>query len=109
MQKRACLKKLEITDIQLPVVISKKVYDQIRYLCKEISAVEWSGSLFYRVEGSIKKPEEMKIILESILPMNKGSKAYTEYTTDSRVSMHWAKLGFDHKIGLIHSHNNMGK
>lgn len=92
MQKKVCLKRLEITDIQLPVVISKKVYDQIKYLCKEISTEEWSGSLFYKVEGSIKNPEEMKITLESILPMNKGSVSYTEYATDSRVSTQ--KVGF---------------
>ena len=63
----------------------EKVLNQIQYLCQQIPKVEWSGILFYKVEGSIKDPENMKIILEDILPMHKGTKAYTEYSFDERV------------------------
>lgn len=88
----------------------EKVLQQIKYLCREIPKVEWSGILFYKVEGSIKDPENMKIILEEILPMHKGTSTYTEYTFDERVVEHMMDNEHleDCKIGHIHSHNTMG-
>lgn len=89
----------------------EKVFNQIQFLCKEIASVEWSGILFYKIEGTIKNPSEMKLILEDILPMHKGNSTFTEYTFDERV----AEYMMDHeeleecKIGHIHSHNTMGK
>ncbi len=87
----------------------QKVLSQIQYLCREIPKVEWSGILFYKVEGSIKDPSTMKLILEDILPMHKGTSAYTEYTFDERVVEHMMDNEYleDYKIGHIHSHNTM--
>lgn len=89
--------------------MSQKVLDQIKYLCKEIAKVEWSGIIFYKVEGSIKDPSNMKIVLEEILPMHKGTSTYTEYTFDERVVEHMMNNEHleDCKIGHIHSHNTM--
>lgn len=87
----------------------ESVLNQIKFLCKNISEVEWSGMLFYKVEGTIKDPENMVIHLKDILPMDKGSKAYTEYDVDERFinylmdkpeRMEW-------EVGHIHSHNTM--
>lgn len=87
----------------------QKVLDQIKWLCREIPKVEWSGILFYSFEGSIKDPENMVLTLEDILPMHKGNATYTEYAFDERVinymmdnpeSDNW-------KMGHIHSHNTM--
>lgn len=87
----------------------EKVYHQIQYLCKEISRVEWSGVLFYKIEGSIKDPKNMVIILEDILPLDKGTQAYTEYTFDERVVYYIMENEHleECKIGHIHSHNTM--
>ena len=89
----------------------EKIYHQIQYLCQEIPKVEWSGVLFYRVEGTIKDPKNMKIILEEILLMDKGSSTYTEYAFDSSVVEHIMDNEHleDCKIGHVHSHNTMGK
>lgn len=88
----------------------EKVLHQIQYLCRDIAKVEWSGILFYKVEGSIKDPANMKLILEDILPMHKGTQTYTEYTFDERVVEHMMDNEHleDCKIGHIHSHNTMG-
>ncbi len=88
----------------------EKIYHQIQYLCQEIPKVEWSGVLFYRVEGTIKDPKNMKIILEEILLMDKGSSTYTEYAFDSSVVEHIMDNEHleDCKIGHVHSHNTMG-
>lgn len=84
----------------------QKVLNQIKWLCREIPKVEWSGILFYTVEGSIKDPKNMVITLQDILPMHKGSATYTEYTFDSRV-LDYLEENEDLKLGHIHSHNTM--
>lgn len=88
----------------------EKVYNQIQYLCREIAKVEWSGILFYKTEGTIQDIANFKIILEDILPLHKGTQAYTEYDFDERVIDHMEEN--EHlegcKMGHIHSHNTMG-
>jgi len=87
-----------------------EVLHQIQYLCKKISKVEWSGALFYTTEGSIEKPETFKITLKTILPLDMGSSAYTEYNLDERF-MDFIEEDFEErctwKLGHIHSHNSM--
>jgi len=88
----------------------KEVLHQIQYLCKKISKVEWSGALFYTTEGSIENPETFKITLKTILPLDMGSQAYTEYSLDDRF-MDFIEEDFEErctwKLGHIHSHNSM--
>jgi hypothetical protein len=87
-----------------------EVLHQIQYLCKLISKVEWSGALFYTTEGSIEKPGTFKITLKTILPLDMGSQAYTEYNLDERF-MDFIEEDFEErctwKLGHIHSHNSM--
>ncbi len=87
----------------------QKVLNQIKWLCKKIPKVEWSGILFYSIEGSIKDPENMVIILQEILPMQKGTATFTEYAFDERVVefMMENEESENWKIGHIHSHNTM--
>ncbi len=51
----------------------------------------------------------MQITIEDILPMNKGTQAYTEYSFDERVLNHMMDTpgADDWKMGHIHSHNTM--
>ena len=88
----------------------EKVFNQIQYLCQQIAKVEWSGILFYKTEGSIQDPKTYKIILEDILPLHKGTSAYTEYTFDERVVDYMEENEHleECKMGHIHSHNTMG-
>lgn len=87
-----------------------KVLQQIQYLCKNIAKVEWSGILFYTIEGSIKDPSNLKINLEHILPLDMGSAAYTEYDFDARY-IDFLEEDFDVRskwtVGQIHSHHCM--
>jgi hypothetical protein len=87
-----------------------EVLHQIQYLCRLISKVEWSGALFYTTEGSIEKPETFKVTLKTILPLDMGSQAYTEYNLDDRF-MDFIEEDFEErctwKLGHIHSHNSM--
>jgi hypothetical protein len=87
-----------------------EVLHQIQYLCKNIPKVEWSGALFYTTEGSIEKPGTFKITLKTILPLDMGSSAYTEYHLDDRF-IDFIEEDFEErctwKLGHIHSHNVM--
>lgn len=96
-----------------------EVLNKIKYLCREIAKVEWSGILMYSVEGTIREPEKMVITLQDIIPMNKGTQAYTEYNFNEkkRDSSGYADRHIDYieenehalewHLGHIHSHNTM--
>lgn len=103
------LDRVQLTDTKVKVVMPEKVLNQIKYLCKEIHAVEWSGILYYSIDGSIKDPGNMTLTLQSILPMHKGTQSYTEYSFDERVVnfMMEEEDAMDWKMAHIHSHNNM--
>ena len=111
--KKNLTKKEKISTVAskqtIKTVVTTDVYNKMKYLCEKISAVEWSGVLFYTVEGSIKDPENMVITMQNILPLDKGTSGYTEYTLDERLTDFLmdnpSHLGY--KIGHIHSHNTM--
>jgi len=104
------LERVQLTDTQIKVIMPERILHQIQYLCRDIAKVEWSGILFYSIEGSIKDPANMVITLEDILPMHKGTSTFTEYSFDERVVEHMMDNEHleDCKIGHIHSHNTMG-
>lgn len=90
--------------------MSEEILNKIKFLCKKIAKDEWSGVLFYSIEGTIKNPGNMKVILEDILPLDKGTSAYTSYELDDRFTDYLMEdeKRMDWSIGHIHSHNVMG-
>lgn len=103
------LRLLPFSKTIIPVDIHQELIDKIRYLCKLIPREEWSGVLFYDVEGSIKDIKNFRIILKDVYPMNKGTAGFTSYEFDEKLigyrmdnpeSLMWS-------IGHIHSHNSM--
>lgn len=94
--------------------MSQQILDKIRYLCQLISKVEWSGVLYYSVQGSIENPSEMVVTLEEIFPMDRGSAGYTAYDYSDHPELFDFMIANPQimdgtwKIGHIHSHHNMG-
>lgn len=92
------------------IVIPAEVEKKIRFLCKNIWNVEWSGVLFYKVEGAF-EDKSLTIRCIDLFQMDIGTSAYTEFN----VSPDMATYMVDHPElleegiyqGLIHSHNNM--
>lgn len=92
------------------IVIPAEVEKKIRFLCKNIWDVEWSGVLFYKVEGAF-EDKSLTIRCVDLFQMDIGTSAYTEFN----VSPDMATYMIDHPElleegiyqGLIHSHNNM--
>lgn len=92
------------------MIIPEQVEKKIRLLCREIHNVEWSGILFYKVEGTF-EDSNLVITCVDIFQMDEGSATYTEYNMSPDVCTYIC----DHPelaesnifTGLIHSHNNM--
>ena len=89
--------------------IPHDVESKIRHLCSVIHDVEWSGTLFYKVSGTI-DGGDFEVTCVDICVMDIGSSAYTEYSESPDVITYRV----DHNLleegiyeGLIHSHNNM--
>lgn len=92
------------------ILISENTEKKIRFLCKNIWDVEWSGILFYKIEGAF---EDKSLVIRCIdlFQMDIGTSGYTEFN----VSPDMATYMVDHPElleegvyqGLIHSHNNM--
>lgn len=112
MEEKTIMKKLELVH-QLntyKMYIPQDVERKIRLLCREIHNVEWSGILFYRVEGNF-EDNSLNIVCVDIFQMDEGTSGYTEFNMSPDV------MGYmvDHQEllkegiyqGLIHSHNNM--
>lgn len=102
----ALTKKQNLFDI----IILDKVEQKIRFLCSNISKVEWSGVLFYSVKGSF-EDNNLQITCEDIFQMDEGSSTYTEFIMSPDVISYMVDNPelMDDNIyqGLIHSHNEM--
>lgn len=93
---------------RIPVKVTEHLQDQITYLCRKISDVEWSGVLFYTTEGEFGTPG-FTCIGQGLFLMDIGSSAYTEYSPDSDLVQFMMKNPkyLDMNKGHIHSHNSM--
>lgn len=93
------------------LLVPERVIKQIRYLCGQMSTVEWSAMLFYKIlEGDIDSPATLKMEVQYVWPMAMGKAAHVSYEYDED----WVDI-YDHmpelentSIGVIHSHVNMG-
>mgnify|MGYP002515424929 CR=1 FL=1 len=98
------IKKLE----RYKMFIPKEVETKIRLLLDNIRNIEWSGVLFYDIEGSF-EDNSLKIICKDILPMDIGNATYTEWDMNADVVSYIV----DHPElvgsyqGLVHSHHAM--
>lgn len=92
--------------IVIPVEVEKK----IRFLCKNIWDVEWSGVLFYKVEGAF-EDKSLTIRCVDLFQMDIGTSTYTEFNVSPDMAAYMVNhpelLEEGIYQGLIHSHNNM--
>lgn len=88
--------------------IPKEVENKIRLLLENIRNIEWSGVLFYDIEGSF-EDNSLRVICKDILPMDIGNATYTEWNMNADVVSYIV----DHPElvgsyqGLVHSHHAM--
>lgn len=89
------------------LTISEALETKIRRLCDKLPNNEYSGTLFYRIQGSFTK-QDLHIIAEDFYLQDIGSCTYTEFNNDPTL----AGYMLDNDLitchqGLMHSHDTM--
>lgn len=91
------------------IFLSPQVLALDRYLCNKYPDLEWCGVLFYEEEGTISDPNNYKVHVKYLYPMDVGTSGSTSidnyeevmYAIDQHPELD------DLKQGFIHSHNSM--
>ena len=99
---------LESCEQHYKMFIPQEVEKKIRTWCALLPDKEWSGVLFYSVNGNF-EDNSLEVICKDMLVMNIGESAYTEFSYDEDVAFYMAQNPelLDCYQALIHSHNNM--
>ncbi len=95
-------------DTKYKLVIPSFVEQKIRHLCNRVWEREWSGTLFYKAEGSF-EDGSLVITCADIFVMDIGTAGYTEFDMSPEVMTYMTEHPelMECQMGLIHSHNNM--
>lgn len=92
----------------IKLVITEEFLSLVKYFCRKIDQVEWSGMLFYDITGSIKEIEGMVITPRTIFLRDIGNHSTTGYDYDEECMNFVEKHDlFEAKHGMIHSHHSM--
>ena len=84
------------------LTVTRNLEKQIRFLCEKLPRNEWSGTLFYTVEGSF-KDNNIHVICKDFFLQDVGAATYTEFKNDTELAAYMA----DHELwdcytGLMH-------
>lgn len=95
------------------IIIPEQVQMKIHKACLKVYNVEWSGTLFYKVEGEFDdKDNPLKVKVLDFFVQDIGTAAYTEFSQSPELVTYMCDnpelLEEDVFMGLVHSHNNMG-
>lgn len=91
------------------LVITKEFQKLFEYFCSRARQLEWSGIMFYKVEGTFDNINSMVVTPIDILLMDIGSQAHTEFMSSGSVfEYQMTNISLmSCQLGLIHSHNTM--
>ena len=93
------------------VIIGEDLQKKIDYLCAQMPTVEWSGTLFYKIEGDFNNEDKLKVRAFDLYLQDIGSSTYTAFNISPDLISYMCDqpelLEDDVFMGLIHSHNNM--
>lgn len=94
----------------IPILkISSLVEEKIRYMSNKYPLLEWSGILFYKVEGSFER-KNLVLTTVDLLVLDVGSSISTEYPNHPEIAYFMSEKGYEKlSRGLIHSHNTMAR
>jgi hypothetical protein len=103
------LKLIKRDSSAFKIKIPSDVEQKIRFICNRIWDNEWSGVLFYSVEGSFSN-NNLVITCKDICLMDIGSSAFTEFENSPDIASFMVNHDLtDYQMGLIHSHDTMAK
>jgi proteasome lid subunit RPN8/RPN11 len=100
-----CIKNNKPNNYKL--IITKTLEEKIRLMCSKSWDTEWSGILFYKVEGDFSS-DDLKITCLDCKILDIGTLGATEFEIDESVCAYMTHNNLcDCYMGLIHSHNNL--
>lgn len=101
------LELVERKNLKVKVVIEKSLETIIRGLCVEFPSREWSGTVFYRTEGTFEKG--LTVYCEDFFLEHIGTIGTTEVQHDSSLAAYMFERDLiEFNMGILHSHHNMG-
>lgn len=80
--KQPELKRIEL-DNKFTLHINKEVREKIEYICNKISSIEWSGVLFYKIDGDLTNIDQLVVTPIDLFPLDIGNGVATEYEYDN--------------------------
>lgn len=89
------------------LIITPELLDKIEHVCRQVSTLEWSGVLFYQVDGSFEN-KDLVLTAVDMLVQDIGSQGATEFDVSADVGYYMVQNDLiGAQMGLIHSHNSM--
>lgn len=101
--------RLQTISAKPNVIITPKVHALMSVLHSLVGKVEWSGILFYTVEGSITDINNMVFTLQHIMLKDIGTSGHTSYEFgEDVIDFFDANPECENmKMGMLHTHHNM--
>lgn len=103
-------KKIPLLKMQesYKLTVTEELEKKIRFLCDKLPRNEWSGTLFYSVEGSFSN-RNLHIIAKDFFLQDVGGSVYTEFKDDIDLAAYIAAHEelLDCYTALLHSHHVM--
>lgn len=89
------------------IIIKNSLEDKIRFLCNKFPATEWSGILFWDIQGNFEK-NNIVIEAKDFLLMDIGDSTTTAFEVTPKVISYMVDNGLvGSYTGLMHSHHSM--
>lgn len=88
------------------MTVTAALEEKIRFLCGKLPQNEWSGTLFYTVEGSFEE-HNLHFIAKDFYLQDVGESTFTQFKNDVTLASYMVDNDLlDCYVGLCHSHNN---
>lgn len=100
-----CIKNNKPNNYKL--IVTETLEEKIRLMCSKSWETEWSGILFYKVEGDFSS-DDLKITCLDCKILDIGTLGATEFEMNESICAYMVHNDLcDCYMGLIHSHNNL--
>jgi proteasome lid subunit RPN8/RPN11 len=106
--KKNTLKIIELQNSP-KLILGKQLMSYVNFLHNKIPGKEWSGILFYTVEGSIRDINNMIFKANHFMLKDIGTSAHTGYEFDETILDYYEQYPEteDMKLALLHTHYSM--
>lgn len=96
-------------DAKPTLVLGKNLMNLFNYFHNQVGKDEWSGILFYTVNGTIKDIGNMEFTANHMMLKDIGTAASTGYEFDETVLDYFDVIpqAEEMKMGMVHTHHNM--